>query len=169
MPARAVWSESESLVIYTADGPPVPPALCDLIRRYEKDLPECIHHGDWLYVVLVNGECQHFGGVGFSSRQLRILGERSRIPLVGACNTIPEARGRGLYRRALAELGARLQAAGYERILIETTPKNYASQRGIEAAGYRLQRIMSIWIFFHVIAIATIRTNGSVSRKVWRI
>jgi RimJ/RimL family protein N-acetyltransferase len=164
-----VWPETESLVIYNADGPPIPPTLCDLIRRYERDLPECIHHGDWLYAVLVNGECQHFGGVGFSSRQIRILGERSRIPLIGACNTVPEARGRGLYRRALAELGTRLQAAGYERVLIETKPENYASQRGIDAAGYQLQRIMSIWIFFSVIAFATIRINSSVSRKLWRI
>jgi RimJ/RimL family protein N-acetyltransferase len=161
------WQETESFVIYTAAGPPLPKATSDLISRYERDLPGSIHGDGWLYVVFVNGECQHFGQVGFSSRQTRILGEPSQTPLIGPCVTVPEARGRGLYRRALAELGVLLQAAGHKRIIIETSPENYASQRGIEAAGYELQRIMNIWIFFNVLAVATIRINDSVSRKIW--
>jgi len=168
-PVRVAWPESESFVIYTAAGPPLPKAASDLISRYERNLAGSIHHDRWLYVVFVNGDCQHFGAVGFSSRQARILGEPSQTPLIGPCVTVPEARGRGLYRRALAELGALLQAAGHKRIIIETNPENYASQRGIEAAGYELQRIMNIWILFNVLAVATIRINDSVSRKIWCI
>lgn len=166
-PVRVPWPKTESFVIYTAVGPPIPKATSDLIRRYERGLVESIHRDCWLYVVYVNGECQHFGRVGFSSRQVRILGELPQTVLIGPCVTIPQARGRGLYRRALAELGALLRAAGHKRIILETAPENYASQRGIEAAGYKLQRIMDIWIFFNALAVATIRINDSVSRKIW--
>src|SRR6516162_1866016 len=55
------------------------------------------------------------------------------------------ARGRGLYRRALLAEMRHLGDRG-DRAVIETTPENLPSGKGIEAAGFRLCREVSGWI-----------------------
>ena len=138
------------------------------LDRYEPEILDLWRAGDWLYAVLVDGKCLHFGSVGFSSRQVRVLGEPRNTPVIGSCFTFPEARGRGLYQRALASLAARLQAEGHGRLLIETHPENRASRRGIERAGFQPLREMKIRIVFRVLALATIKdARGSRFRAWW--
>lgn len=157
--AQVDWPGGEVFCLYNRDTPPIPSALANYIREYEAELPDLISRGDWVYVVLVNGKCAHFGSVCFSSRQLRILGEPN-TPLIGHCFTAPAARGRGLYRRALATIAGHLGASGYSRVVVETHPTNHASRRGIQAAGFEMQHILKVCIFLNLIAITRVDQGG---------
>lgn len=162
------WQQTELLRIYK-DAKELPKSLADLIRNYEFDLPEVLDRGGWVFVVLNEGECAHFGGVSFAARHLRILGEPTNTPIIGQCFTMPSARGKGLYKRALSAIAARLLAEGYKRILIETSPDNHLSRRGIEAAGFKLLREMKIHIMLNSLAVATIRGDGNRRVRAWLI
>jgi RimJ/RimL family protein N-acetyltransferase len=168
-PVSVDWPTQQLLSIFTADGPRLTPELDTFIRRYESELPDRVAAGDWLYVIMVEGRCAHFGSVCFFSRQLRVLADKMDSPVIGHCFTAPDARGQGLYRHALATVASRLQAAGYSRIVIETSPDNYASRRGIEAAGFRLRRLIKTVILFNYFAVAAIEENGHTRVRAWLI
>jgi RimJ/RimL family protein N-acetyltransferase len=154
------WPPGEVFCLYNLKTPPMPSALANYIREYEAELPDLINRGDWVYVVLVNGNCAHFGSVCFSSRQLRVLGEPNATPIIGHCFTAPAARGRGLYKRALATIASQLGASGYSRVVVETNPTNYASRRGIQAAGFEMRHILTVCIFLNLLAITRVVQGG---------
>jgi GNAT superfamily N-acetyltransferase len=52
------------------------------------------------------------------------------------CVTLPEQRGRGLYRALIAHMAAALRAEGYGRVWIGADLSNAPSQRGIAGAGF---------------------------------
>ena len=112
---------------------------------------EGVRQGDRLFVVANGDEYQHCGYILFRTRQTKILGEEGNPPLIASCLTAPEARGRGLYRRALNAELCYLQSQGYGRAVIETDPENIPSRKGIEAAGFKLCREASVWIFFNLL------------------
>jgi hypothetical protein len=147
----------------------MPAELETFIRVYEPQVPDFVGNGDWVYVVTIDGKCAHFGWVGFSSRQVRVLGESKGTPVIGHCFTAPGARGKGLYRRALSDVTCRLLESGWPRILVETHPSNHASQRGILSAGFHIRRRLKIWIFFNSVAVAMIEENGQKRLRVWWI
>ena len=102
----------------------------------------------------------HSGAVIFNSRQARILGEPLDTPMISYCFTAAPARGKGLYRRALAAVVSKLGALGYPHVVIETFPRNVASRRGIEAAGFQLAYTIKALILFNTIVMA-VKTHGS--------
>jgi len=107
---------------------------------------EGVRNGNRLFVVAKGDEFQHCGYILFKTRQTLIIGENGNPPLIACCQTTPAARGRGLYRKALhAELGY-LWSKGHRRAVIETSPDNLPSRRGIEAAGFRPCREVEVWI-----------------------
>jgi RimJ/RimL family protein N-acetyltransferase len=108
-----------------------------------------VRRGDRLFVVKSDVGYLHGGYIFYKTRQTRILGETGSPPLIGCCWTAPFAQGRGLYRKALGAELSYLQDQGYSRALIETSPQNIPSRKGIEAAGFRLCREMSAWIMLN--------------------
>jgi len=56
--------------------------------------------------------------------------------LISHCVTLPEARGRGLYVDMLRHVGKTLAQDGQNRLYIDCTDFNFASERGIHRAGF---------------------------------
>jgi len=59
------------------------------------------------------------------------------FPSHGHIDLLPEARGRGIGRRCMEFLEARLQAAGSAGIFLDVNPANLAAQRFYRSLGYR--------------------------------
>ena len=112
-----------------------------------------VRKGDRLFVVKGDRGYLHGGYIFFETNQTRILGETDHPPLIGCCGTAQFAQGRGLYRRALNAELCYLQNQGYSRALIETSPQNIPSRKGIEAAGFRLCREVSAWIMLNLLVL----------------
>ena len=126
---------------------------------------EGVRHGDRLFVVAGKQDFQHCGYILFHTRQTRILGEDGN-PLIASYLTAPAARGRGLYRRGLNAELCYLREHGFRRVVIETDPENIASRKGIEAAGFRLCRRTSAWIFLNRVVWQKLEENPSTR---WRM
>ena len=127
---------------------------------------EGVRNGDRLFVIMAADEYLHRGYIMFSCRANKMLGDSEKRPIIGYCKTAPGARGRGLYRRALAAEKAYLWNHGYTSVLIETDPENYASRRGIEGSGFSFAWTVHVWIFFNCLVVRCLR-NGIRSR--WRV
>lgn len=168
-PAESHWQDHEALILYTRQGPSLPPQLESEIRRHENRLPDILKAGGWVYVVMSDEGCVHFGSVVFQSRHVQLLGEPKGTPIIGHCFTTPEARGRGLYRRALASIARHLQSLGYERIIIETFPENAVSRRGIEGAGFTLLHEIRALVLFNTVAFSVMERDGHRRVRSWLI
>jgi hypothetical protein len=115
-----------------------------------------LREGNRLFVVSNGDTFQHCGYILMKTRETSLLAERFGTPLIACCFTPTGARRQGIYRRALQEEVAYLGQQGFRRVIIETTPDNTASIRGIEAAGFRLCRRVSAWIILNHIGFARI-------------
>jgi RimJ/RimL family protein N-acetyltransferase len=127
---------------------------------------EGVRNGDELFVVAKEGEYHHCGYILFRTPQTRIIGEPQDPPLIACCLTAPAARGRGLYRRALIAELRHLWNRGYRRVVIETSPENLPSRKGIEAAGFRLCREVSAWIVLNWLVYQTQVEPAGATRRL---
>lgn len=60
---------------------------------------------------------------------------------------VPQSRGRGLAQRAVALLTAHALATGHIRVQADIDPRNVASRRVFEAAGYTLEgHLRNTWL-----------------------
>lgn len=149
VPAPAAWPEDERLLVI--DRSNVDTVLDSRLRSFlggeaAEDNIDGVRKGDVLFVIAKGNEYRHCGYILFKTPECRIIGEVSGLPLIACCFTAPAARGCGIYRRALHAELRHLAARGYPRAIVETTPENIASIKGIEAAGFRLCRKVSAWI-----------------------
>lgn len=143
------WEQGEELHMIGPDNidAEVTPAIRSFIGGDEAvESLDGVRDGDRLFVVTCGGEILHGGCILFNTRQTRLIGEPGNPPLIASCLTAPQARGRGLYRRSLRAELCYLRERGYRRAVIETSPDNVASRKGIEAAGFRFLREARIWI-----------------------
>ena len=120
---------------------------------------EGVRSGDRLFVVKNGKEYVHRGYILFHTRQTKILGDPDGAPLIANCATARDARGKGLYRRALNTELVYLHKHVYQRAIIETHPENVASRRGIEAAGFALAWETQVWIVFNWFVVQRIRSK----------
>ena len=128
---------------------------------------EGVRNGNELFVVSNGAAYHHCGYILFQTRQTRIIGEPKGTPLIACCLTAPVARGRGLYRRTLIAELHHLWSRGYRRVVIETSPENLPSKKGIEAAGFRLCREVSAWIVLNwLVYQKRIEPSGSTRRLI---
>jgi len=146
------WSEGERLKVI--DRANVDSAIgADLLEFLGGDAAaenlQGVREGNKLFVVARGTEYQHCGYILFRTKQSRIIGEPRDAPLIACCFTAPSARGRGIYRRALIAEMRHLRGCGYRRAVIETSPENLPSRKGIEAAGFRFCREVSAWILLN--------------------
>jgi GNAT superfamily N-acetyltransferase len=146
----------------------IPSALFSLING--DSIPEYLEgllSGDVLFAANESGKYLHFGFVLFRSPQLTRLGEKDLVPLIANCYTLPECRGRGLYRCALIEELRYLQSQGHQRVLIETAAENRSSQRAIEAVGFRPIRRMNGFVVLRKFAAQWVTTQKRKSFRIW--
>jgi GNAT superfamily N-acetyltransferase len=125
-----------------------------------------VRSGNELFVVSQGAEYHHCGYILFRTKQTRIIGEPQDPPLIACCLTAPAARGRGLYRRTLLAELRHLWDRGYRRVVIETSPENVPSTKGIEAAGFRLCREVSAWIVLNSLVYQKRIESSGASRKL---
>jgi hypothetical protein len=45
-------------------------------------------------------------------------------------------------------------------VVVETNPTNYASRRGIQAAGFEMRHILTVCIFLNLLAITRVVQGG---------
>jgi GNAT superfamily N-acetyltransferase len=165
-PASVESPPEEEVIVYDSHNiASVPAELWEFLgHEAVADYVANIPNGDLLFVVREGYEYSHSGFVLFTTPQARIIGEKDQVPIVANCYTAPAWRGKGIYRRALIFAMHHLRRLGCRRVVIETEIANVASQKGIEAAGFRLVRRMVGAILFHKLAIQSITANG---RKRW--
>ena len=164
-PDNIPWSEDELLKVINRDNvdSAVGPDLLHFLGGdAATDNLQGVREGNELFVVAHGAEYQHCGYILFSTKQSRIIGEPKDLPLIACCFTAPAARGRGLYRKALISELHHLWCRGYRRVVIETSPENGASRRGIEAAGFQLCREVNAWILLNwLVYQKVIESSGS--------
>jgi hypothetical protein len=105
-----------------------------------------IGRGDLAFVLLDgSGALLHHSFVQFAVRTKRLLGEAEEVPLIAHCITVPAARGRQLYPRALRHVMHALASTGHRRVAINCDFDNHPSIHGIERAGFlRVARLRSL-------------------------
>ena len=86
--------------------------------------------------------------------------------MLAYCYTHAAARGRGLYRRALAAEIEYLQEMGCRRVAIETDPSNIASQKGILAAGFDFSREVRAWIVLNSLVLSVTKDGSGRSFRL---
>jgi hypothetical protein len=163
------WSEGELLNVIDRDN--VDSAIgADLLHflggESATDYLQGVREGNELFVVAQGAEYQHCGYILFRTKQSRIIGEPKDPPLIACCFTAPAARGRGLYRRALNAELRHLWLCGYRRVVIETSPDNLPSRKGIEAAGFRLCREVSVWIVLNCLVYQKRIESSGATRRI---
>ena len=126
-----------------------------------------VRGGDLLFVVEDDGRYLHCGYVFFNAKGARLIGETDNPPLIGCCLTAADARGRGLYRKALQAELACLARKGFRRAVIETDPENLASRRGIEAAGFGLLREADTWTVLNILVFR--RSKETAGGRKWSV
>ena len=125
-----------------------------------------IRDGDLLFVITDEQGYVHRGYALFRTRQKELLGEEKETPMLAYCYTHAAARGRGLYRRALAAEIEYLQAMGCRRVAIETDPSNIASQKGILAAGFDFSREVRAWIVLNSLVLSVTKDGSGRSFRL---
>jgi RimJ/RimL family protein N-acetyltransferase len=74
------------------------------------------------------------------------------MPLIANCFTLPAHRGRRLYPRLLLCACAELARRGHARVAISCEPRNHASIRGIEKAGFTgVARIRAVIVLLRIV------------------
>jgi hypothetical protein len=126
-----------------------------------------VRNGDVLFVVKHGKTFVHCGYIVFKTKETQILGEHEPTPLIACCKTAPTAQGRGLYRKALNEEVLFLKEHGYTRVIIATAPDNTASRRGIEAAGFKLVRKVSVVIILNCLVMRRLREERGTKSGVF--
>lgn len=107
---------------------------------------------DGVYAVSHGDRVVSWGAVFRRSPQRDILGLPSDAVLVGACETVPDHRRRGLYQASLDAVARLLREEGAGGAYAEVLPGNDASMAGLEGAGFvRIGRVRSS-VWFGVLA-----------------
>jgi GNAT superfamily N-acetyltransferase len=115
---------------------------------------------DGIWTILApDGRVAAWGGIYFASRQAGNLRLPRRAVLLGGGFVLPEFRRRGLHRLALNEAARLLALAGHVHVCLEVHPSNTASIGGIEQAGFRRLREVSLLILFRYLALDLSRGN----------
>jgi RimJ/RimL family protein N-acetyltransferase len=166
------WEADEKVLHY---GPPgideaslTPELKSFLGGASAKENLEGVRNGDHLFIVEGAKGYLHRGYILLKTRQSRIIGDAEKLPVIAYCYTSPEARGRGLYQRALRAELSFLREQGHRRALIETEPSNIASRKGIESAGFALAWEARVWILLNLVVLQCLRgKTGTRWRALW--
>ena len=101
-----------------------------------------------------------------TGRQSTILGVSPQTPIVGLSFTIPRARGRAIYRRALNDIFAHLHRQGCRECICEIEPGNKPSQAASRGAGMTLYQELADVIVLKRLVIQRVRPVDG--RPSWR-
>ncbi|MFY7916534.1 MAG: GNAT family N-acetyltransferase [Rubrivivax sp.] len=121
--------------------------LNQVLKGESSGYAEGLAAGDLLFAHVDGaGTVDTFGFVIFASSYKRFLGIDFSTPMIGNCNTLPAARGRGLYPALLQGCCAELARRGYAEVVITCSPDNAPSIRGITKAGFSRLHHLVVWI-----------------------
>ncbi len=144
------WPDGGELRVIDAAGlndPLNAAVLAQVLRGESSGYAEGLVAGDLLFAHIDKaGTVDTFGFVIFASAYKRFLGIDFATPMIGNCNTLATARGRGLYPALLLECSAELARRGYAEAVITCSPDNAASIRGITKAGFSRLHHLVVWI-----------------------
>lgn len=108
---------------------------------------EALQGRDWLGALVdEQGQVQCYGFVLHQSFYKRVLGEDDDVPMISNCFTSPAQRGQGHYPHMLRAICDELARRGQARSIITCSSDNAASIRGIEKAGFRCVKQVTVWV-----------------------
>ncbi len=108
---------------------------------------EALQGRDWLGALVdAQGQVQCYGFVLHQSFYKRVLGEDDDVPIISNCFTPPAQRGQGHYPHMLRAVCEELARRGHARSIITCSSDNAASIRGIEKAGFRCVKQVTVWV-----------------------
>jgi RimJ/RimL family protein N-acetyltransferase len=167
------WNVSEHLLIIGANNQKdlSPRVTAFLSTVDQQDDLRGVKDGNILFLVTNGIECLHRGYIrlidpGASDAKSVFFGGFENAPEIRSCETAPQARGKGLYRRVLNEQLRYLQALGHDRAVLYVMAENVASIKGATAAGFKLTRTLHDWIVFNLLVFQRVREAGSAR---WRL
>lgn len=173
-PAPSEWSDGEQLLVVGPENFAL--EMTGDLRRFlggESSTAEIegVRHGDRLFVVSGPEGYSCYSYIFLDTRketrrQAKVLGEPVGTPIIGMSFTLPQARGRGLYRKVLKEMFGVLQGMGYDRVVCEIEPGNTASQKASYAAGMRVHKELWDWKILSRLVVQRIKAGGN---SKWRL
>ena len=160
--------EALRLSIVDARNPPdgLPDSLQkQLFSKEEAPLRAALYRDDaLLFLSDASGRVAHASWIFFNSSYKRLLGLSDDVPLIGNCETIEAWRGRRLYPATLLSACAYLaDVRRCSRVAISCSPANKPSVRGIERAGFVLEKRIYSLIVLNKLLLQKVRGGG------WRL
>jgi hypothetical protein len=172
-PLPSEWADGERLLVLGADN--IDREMTSSMRLFlggdeVADSIAGVRAGDLLFVLTNETEylaCSYifFDKTQSTRKQAVIFGEEN-VPIIGMSYTLPSARGRGIYRRALHEMFRFLSNMGYERAICEVNPQNAPSNKASQAAGMQLCRELTDWAVLNHLFLQKVQESG---KSRWRI
>jgi hypothetical protein len=113
-----------------------------------------LRRGDVCFTCFSEGQLAHYSWVQFSGlHELHEAGLKINIPLGQAwiyhCRTADWAWGKNIYPFVLVQILDLCRSRSCDTAWIYTTPKNIASQRGIQKAGFLLYKQLTAFKIFN--------------------
>jgi RimJ/RimL family protein N-acetyltransferase len=129
--------------------------------------------GNRLFVVMQGAQWLHRGSIRLIDkdtldRKAVFFGKLRSVPEIRWCETVPGARGRGLYRRVLNEQLRYLGDLGHKEAVLCIMAENTPSIKGATAAGFQLCRTLHDWIIFNSLVFQRAQENKSAYWRVFR-
>jgi hypothetical protein len=174
------WGPGEKLLIFGPENiDQLGPELMATLEP-EKHAAELqyVPRGDWLFIVVCEGQCIYRSYVKIADRQSL---DRKSV-FFGGLETLPEIRQalatkylrgslvrqvrKGLHTRVVNEQLRHLQSLGYQRATLYIMGGNILSIRGNTAAGFQLLRTLNDWIIFDTLVFQHVAEAG---RTRWRV
>lgn len=171
----SVWeSDVQLLVIGPNDVAALSPDLLESIGpAYNVEEWTGVLEGNRLFIAVRGQQWLHRGSIRLVDKNTPdgktvFFGELRSVPEIRWCETIPSARGTGLYKRVLGEQLRYLHSLGYHKAVLYIMAENIPSIRGAQAAGFRLCRTLHDWIVFNSLVFQRVHENGPAYWRVFR-
>lgn len=168
-----VWENDVEVLVIGPDNMAAlnPELLASINPEHNQEEWADLRKGNRLFVVVQGTKWLHRGSIRLIDkdtldRKAVFFGELQTVPEIRWCETVPSARGKGLYRRVLGEQLRYLHSLGYGRAVLYIMAENTPSIRGATAAGFQLCRALQDWILFNSLVFQRVRENGS---AYWRV
>lgn len=111
-------------------------------------------------VISVDGRVAHYSYVFLRNKSACILGLGRDTALIGNDFTMPEHRGKGFQSRSVGLRAAIAKARGFSFVAAETSPRNLASQRGLQKGGMKFVGRLELAVVLNCLVIRWRRPAG---------
>lgn len=116
-------------------------AIRETLESAGRRLGSHLENGGMVFCVVIDGKLAHQSWVStrLPSEVDPVAShlDYDRLAYIGACETVPEFRGQGLYPLVLSRICDALRSRGFSRGMLTVSPDNGSSISGITKAGFR--------------------------------